>query len=145
MYGYVYAIIVAIMWGFAAILENSLLEQFSPVFLYVVSGLTFGLSALIVLLWKRASIVPMFHAAKWGDLGYVILMALGALVIANYFFLLALDKTSKPTVVTALAYCAPVFTLLGSILLLQYDVSSLELIGIGTTIVGVVIVTISVT
>ena len=145
MYGYVYAIIVAIMWGFAAILENSLLEQFSPVFLYVVSGLTFGLSALIVLLWKRASIVPMFHAAKWGDLGYVILMALGALVIANYFFLLALDKTSKPTVVTTLAYCAPVFTLLGSILLLQYDVSSLELIGIGTTIVGVVIVTISVT
>ncbi len=144
MYGYVYAIIVAIMWGFAAILENSLLEQFSPVFLYVISGLTFGISAALVFLCNHASIVPMFRAAKWRDLGSVILMALGALVIANYFFLLALDKTSKPTVVTALAYCAPIFTLLGSILLMQYDVSSLELIGIGTTIVGVIIVTISV-
>ena len=144
MYGYVYALVVAVLWGFAAILENLLVKKFNPLFLYVISGATFGVSALAVYLWNRSSIDAMFGRATARDLGVAVLMALGAVVLANYFFLLALEKTSKPSVVTAMAYCAPIFTLIGSIVILQYKVSRLELVGIATTIAGVCIVAVSV-
>lgn len=143
MHGHLFAIAVAIMWGLAAILQNSLVKKYNPSFLYVITGLTFGVSAILVFFWKRSAIVPMFKIVTLTDFSAAILMALGAVAIANYVFLLAFEKSSSPTAVTALAYCAPIFTLLGSILLLKYPVSFLELIGIFTTITGVVIVSLS--
>ena len=144
MYGYIYAIIVAILWGFSALLENHMVKQLDILFLYVVGGITFGISALFILIWKHATLIPMFKRATNSQLSLSILSAVGAIILSNFLFLMALEKTSKPSVVTALAYCAPVFTLIGAIVLLQYKVSKLELLGIVLTLAGVGIIAASV-
>jgi drug/metabolite transporter (DMT)-like permease len=144
MQGFVYAIVVASLWGLAALVECSIIKQVSPLFLYVIGGLCFGISALVMLAFKRATLIPMFLKASPRVLFLSVLSSVAAIVVANYLFLLALDRTTRPTIVTALAYCAPVFTLIGAIVLLQYKVSPLELAGIAMTLFGVLIIAISI-
>jgi len=121
-----------------------MVKQLNPLFLYVVGGITFGLSALVVLFWNYSTLFPMLKNATNYQLSLSVLSSVSAIVLSNFLFLLALEKTSKPSVVTALAYCAPVFTLIGAIVLLQYKVSKMELFGIVLTLVGIGIIAVSV-
>ncbi len=144
MYSYIYAILVASLWGVSALIESSIIKQVSPLFLYVIGGLCFGFSALVLLIFKRATLIPMFLKASPKVLGLAFVSSIAAIVVANFLFLLALDRAGSPTIVTALSYCAPVFTLVGAIVLFQYSVSFLEFAGIAITLLGVVIIAISI-
>ena len=144
MFGYMYAVVVACLWGLAALVEATIIHKLSPLFLYVVGGLCVGISALIVLFFKWRTLLPMLYSASPRILGVAILASIAAMVVGNLLFLFALDKANSPSIVTVLAYCAPIFTLIGSIVLLQYKVTPLELVGIAMTIIGVFIIGISI-
>ena len=145
MYGYIYAIMVSALWGGSVLLESSIIAKFSPAYLYVIGGLVFGLTSLSVLIVNWKTLLPMFARTTPTQYCISIVASLMSMVLANYLFLLALEKTSKPNVVSAIAYSAPIFTLIGSILLLQEKSSTLEIVGVLVTLIGVGIVSVSVT
>lgn len=61
-------------------------------------------------------------------------------VLANYLLLLALENAPTPNIVMAMAYSAPVFTILGGILIFRNGVNMMELLGMGLTIGGIAVI-----
>ena len=58
----------------------------------------------------------------------------------NWSFDLALENAPTPNIVMAMAYSAPVFTILGGILIFRNGVNMMELLGMGLTIGGIAII-----
>jgi drug/metabolite transporter (DMT)-like permease len=141
MLWYAYAILVAALWGFYALLESKIVKQYHPLFLFVIGGICYGVCALIILVIKWKTLVPTYMNAGSRIIAIASIGSLCGVALANYLFLLALESAPAPNIIMALAYSAPIFTILGSILLLQYKVCAIEIIGMILTFCGVGLVT----
>lgn len=140
MYWYAYAILVAALWGLYAIIESQIVKEFHPMFLFVIGGLCCGVCSLVLFFIKRNQLLPLFAKASAKTIIISIIGSFLALVVANYIFLLALEHAESPGIIMGLAYSAPIFTIIGSMLILQYKINMIELVGIGLTVCGVGVV-----
>ena len=71
---------------------------------------------------------------------YAILAAICVYGIANLIYYYALNSSDTPHIVIALAYSAPIFTLLVSIIILKKDFSLTSLLGVLLVILGTFII-----
>jgi drug/metabolite transporter (DMT)-like permease len=138
---YAYAILVAFLWGMYTLLESKTVSKYHASFMFVIAGLCSGACAVILLVFKWKTLIPLYKKAA-GD--KTLITAIGAsifgVVLANYLLLLALENAPTPNIVMAMAYSAPVFTILGGILIFRNGVNMMELLGMGLTIGGIAII-----
>ena len=141
---YAYAILVAVLWGLYAIIESRIIKQYHPLFMFVLGGICWGLVSVCLLFYKRSELLPIFAKAGTRTMAIAITGSLLAIVCANYLFLLALENAPAPNIVMALAYSAPIFTILGSILMFQHEINLMEIIGMVITMIGISFVSLAV-
>ena len=139
---YAYAVLVAMLWGLYAVIESRIIKQYHPLFMFILGGLCWGAVSLVMLIYKRDELLPLYKkAAKGKTLAIAIAGSIFAIVGANYLFMLALENAPSPNIVLSLAYSAPIFAILISILLFQYPVNRIEITGMVIAIIGVGLVT----
>ena len=135
------SLFVAALWGLSPLLDRTVLQRSgcSPVTVMVVGLACYALSLSAYALWHGRSIARDIRSRlSAADVGLIALASVGTGFVGNLVYLNALRRAegSAPAV-SALVYCAPLFTLLFAVLLTGERVGALAAGGILLIVAGV--------
>lgn len=132
---YSFALIVAIFWGVGAHMERYVLESMSNVSLFIVFGLVYFIVAIIIYVFNYTKI---HHELTMSNVPFAILTALVSSTISILIYQKALSMCSVKNVhiVTALAFTAPLFTMIVTWLYFKERMSIKSVAGVCLIISG---------
>jgi uncharacterized membrane protein len=139
--GYFYAVLTAVMWGVAAIMEKKSLNLISPVLLFIVAGIVFGAGSLLTLCFYWTEVVKSIKGLTVYNKCYIVATVLMALVVSNYFYFKAIQSNNQTHIIAALTFSAPLFTLMLTSYFLHQRVTQTNIIGILMIVGGSMILT----
>lgn len=129
----IFGLLVSFIWGLLPIIDKYILRKIDPkLFVLLFTAFIFGCSIILVL-FSRKTI--QFKSLDKNTLGLTFLSALfsfGALVV---YLLLLKDNDSH--LVSAIAYSAPMFTLILALFILKEKPTPISITGILLIILGV--------
>lgn len=143
MFAYFLAIGVAIMWGLGALMEHNIVKKYSSNLFFIITGLCYFFVAFCLYIYNHKHIGDSLNKLNLQDLLFILFTALIALVLSNLLFLFTLKNTDAPHIITAICFTAPVFSLIGAVLILKYKISYAEILGIILSIIGILILSVS--
>lgn len=138
---YILAFIVAIMWGIGTQMERHVLQFIDTKTLYIIMGFTLACASLVISVIYRKPIMRDFKQST-SYIYFAILTGLIAIVISGFIFqkALSLSTTKNVHCVTAIAFAAPVVTMLVSILYFKEKLTIKSMVGVVLVSLGVLLV-----
>lgn len=136
---YTLSFLVAAMYGLSTVIEKYVLKTFSPHYLYILSGLIFGIASLIYLCFHYDDFVHNIMIPEKKKHCLVVIGILLAMVIPMYIWYNVLHTNSSKThVISAISFSAPMFTLLFVALFLDENITRGNIIGVMLVVAGTV-------
>ena len=133
------SLLIAIIWGSKSIGLNLIMKNYSSEFIY---SLQIILEILFILLFigiNNEVIYNDINKFTFNDFIAVFFVALIGTFFSNYLFTHLL-KYNDPSIVTVIAYSAPIFTVIISTCFLKREINMIKQIGILLSFIGVVMV-----
>lgn len=140
---YILSLVTAVMWGVSTNLENVVLQSIDYITLFFIFGIVNGISALVLLCFKRDVIMKDIKNCPSRLFILAIITSLLAIVISNLVYLKAVSFADQTNIhiVAALAFSAPLFTALVAILYFKKIPSVLSILGVVLIVTGAIILT----
>jgi drug/metabolite transporter (DMT)-like permease len=135
----VLAVFIACLWGISPIIFKYVLGDVDMKVIMVLTALFY---IICVVFYAIPSWRSIYNNIKKINRMHLLLIAVNAAILtflANLLFLIALKNNSQTYAVTAVAFCAPLFSLLIAFLFLNQQISWAHMIGMALTVGGIFI------
>lgn len=135
----VVALFIAFLWGIHPIVNKYLLTKYEPFTIMLLASLVYFISMVTVsMIWIK-EIKRDLNKMTTRDFTVLSLLAFFAVFIANtlYYYIL---RGNTSSIISALIFSAPAFTLFVSYFILKEKLSGYGLLGILSIILGVVLI-----
>lgn len=136
---YAVSSLIAILYGISAVTEKMALQVFTAKYVFIASGLLYGLAALVYMCFHFQEFQKhLRHPNMWHH-SLVVISALLATIIPMYLWFHLLHDNDRVHVWTAITYSAPMFTLLFVYLLLDDKITGWNVLGVILVVIGVIL------
>lgn len=135
----VVALFIAFLWGLHPIVNKYLLNKYEPFTIMLLASLVYFISmAVVSTIWMK-EIKSDLNKMTTTDFTVLSLLAFFAIFIANtlYYYIL---RGNTSSIVSALIFSGPAFTLIISYFILKEKLSLYGLLGILSIILGVILI-----
>jgi uncharacterized membrane protein len=133
------ALLSSLMWGIAPVIHKSLLTNYEPITIMLVNSLTYSFCMMLIVLFNYSKFIKDVNILKYNDLLIMIVSSIGILIVGNltYYYVL---KDHKSSLVSALIYSSPVFTLILAYIFLKERLSIYGYLGIFSILLGIIFI-----
>ena len=133
------ALLVSFLWGIAPVIHKHLMNRSSFVTIMVLSNFVYVFCICIFAYYNRAIIIKEFPKLNMYDFILITFTAMFTAFFANllYFYVL---KDHESSLISALIYSSPIFTLLIAYFFLRESIDIYGLSGIIFIVIGVIFI-----
>ena len=137
-----YALIVSFLWGILAIFQKIFLKNIDYHTFMCLTGLVYSICILFYILYIKTKFFNDIKKIKLITFFLIFVSVFFGLFLSNilYFYLL---KHNEPSVVIAITFSAPLFTLLGAYLILQEKIHIYGILGILCIVLGTILISLN--
>lgn len=133
------AFLIAIIWGSKSIALSIITKKYSTEFIYSIQIILELLFISFFIYFNKDIIYPDLNNITLIDFISMFFIALIGTFLSNYLFTYLL-KYNDHNVITTIAYSAPIFTLIISMVFLNKKIDLVKQIGVLLSVVGLVMV-----
>jgi len=130
------ALLVALLWGSQPVFHKFFLKDISIKWIVIISAITNLACVLFFATYFRNDLAHESKSLSKKVVFQIALFAITTIFVANLVYLFVL-KSNKSYLVSALIYCAPIFTLLLAYMLRSETITLVPLIGVLLVLAGV--------
>ena len=130
------ALFVAFLGGITPIIHKHVLQNINKASILVFGGIAYCCCIFCLFIWNYDVIINDYSKITDNDLFWIMFAAIVDVFLANLLYLYVL-KTHNSSLVAALIYSSPIFTLLLAYLFLNEKVDKYGILGIIFIILGV--------
>ena len=131
------AICIAFLWGISPIIFKYLLGDIDMKVIMFLTAIVYTSCAIIYIIPSWNGIIASIRKISNKHLVLIVINAIVMTFLANLLFLMALKNNSKTYLITAIAFCAPLFSLLIAFFFLNQKLTWYNIIGMTLTIMGI--------
>lgn len=133
------ATFIAFLWGVEAVIKKNLLHKYDFVSMMIFVSVVYVACAIVMFFIKRKTIMRDAAKIETADVPWILFLALGPMFGANllYYYIL---KDHDSSLVTAMVFSAPAFTLIISYLWFKEKIDAYGLSGILCILLGVCLI-----
>ena len=135
---YFQGLLIAFLWGISVTVQKYVLKDIDASTYQVIGSFIYFITTLLFGLYNYDKIKADSENITMKNILCILFVSLFGSFFANLYFNILL-KDNSSSIVGALAYTAPLFTLFASYFFLNEDISLMSAIGIIVTICGVII------
>jgi drug/metabolite transporter (DMT)-like permease len=137
-----YSVIVSFLWGIAAIIHKIFLKNISDITFMCMSGIFYFLILIFYIAYHNKIIQSDLKKMDANTYLWIFLAVFFGLFISNalYFYVL---KYNEPSIVVAITFSCPLFTLLGAYFILNERIHTYGLLGVLSIVLGIVLVSLN--
>jgi hypothetical protein len=136
------ALFVSLLWGIQPVLHKLLLSKYKPITILIISSFLYFYLIAMVAFARNADVKNDLKNMTRRDLLIILSIGLFSGFIGNILYLYVL-KDHNTSIISALIYSSPVFTLIISYLFLKERLNMYGLLGVITIIIGVMLVSLN--
>jgi uncharacterized membrane protein len=133
------ALISGFMWGMAPVIHKVLLVKYQPITIMLVNSFTYAISMMLIVFFNYKMFMKDMNKIKYEDILIIILSSIGILVIGNLIYYYVLREHDS-SLVSALIYSSPVFTLILAYIFLKERLSMYGYLGIFSILLGIIFI-----
>jgi drug/metabolite transporter (DMT)-like permease len=135
----VIALAISFLWGVQPVIHKHLLKKFTPITLMLVSSIVYFALLIVTSVIKNKEVTTDFEKMTAKDLGILVALSVFTAFLANimYYYIL---KDHESSIISALIYSSPVFTLVIAYLFLKERLDIYGFSGVLAIIVGVILI-----
>jgi len=135
----VLALIVSFLWGTIPVIHKYLLTKYQPITIMLLSNVIYLSLLLITLIFYRKVFINDINKMSHNDIVIIVVASISGLYIAYniYYYIL---KDHKSSIISALIYSSPIFTLIVAYLFLKERLSIYGYLGIFSILLGVIFI-----
>jgi drug/metabolite transporter (DMT)-like permease len=137
-----YSVIVSFLWGIAAIIHKIFLKNITDITFMCMSGVIYFLLILFWIMYNNKIIQNDLKKIDANTYFWIFIAVFFGLFISNalYFYVL---KYNDPSIVVAITFSCPLFTLLGAYFILNERIHTYGLLGILSIVLGIVLISLN--
>ena len=136
------ALFVSLLWGIQPVLHKLLLSKYKPITILVISSFLYYYLIAMVAFARNGDVKNDLKNMTRRDILIILSIGLFSGFIGNMLYLYVL-KDHNTSIISALIYSSPVFTLIISYLFLKEKLNMYGLLGVITIIIGVILVSLN--
>jgi drug/metabolite transporter (DMT)-like permease len=136
------ALFVSLLWGIQPVLHKLLLSKYKPITILIISSFLYFYLIAMVAFARNADVKNDLDNITRRDILIILSIGLFSGFIGNMLYLYVL-KDHNTSIISALIYSSPVFTLIISYLFLNEKLNMYGLLGVITIIIGVILVSLN--
>jgi drug/metabolite transporter (DMT)-like permease len=136
------ALFVSLLWGIQPVLHKLLLSKYKPITILIISSFLYFYLIAMVAFARNADVKNDLDNMTRRDILIILSIGLFSGFIGNMLYLYVL-KDHNTSIISALIYSSPVFTLIISYLFLKEKLNMYGLLGVITIIIGVILVSLN--
>lgn len=129
------ALVISFLWGIQPIIHKELLKDFSSPTLMFLTGFAYLLCLSIFSYMNKETLLKEFNAINTKNIIMILFVSIITVFIVNIVYFKVL-KNHEASIVSALIYTSPVFTLMVAHLLTHEELSKYGFIGIILITIG---------
>jgi len=133
------ALISGFMWGMAPVIHKVLLVKYQPITIMLLNSFTYAISMMLIVFFNYKMFMKDVNKIKYEDILIIILSSIGILVIGNLIYYYVLREHDS-SLVSALIYSSPVFTLILAYIFLKERLSMYGYLGIFSILLGIIFI-----
>jgi len=135
----VLALCVSFLWGTVPVVHKYLLTKYQPITIMILSNTVYLSLLLLTLIFEHKAFTGDLKKMPTNDLLIIVSAATFGLYIAYkiYYYIL---KDHKSSIISALIYSSPVFTLIVAYIFLKERLSIYGYLGIFSILMGVIFI-----
>ena len=140
MYNYIFlALIISFLWGIQPVFYKHLLKKFDRITIMLFSSIIYFLCVTIFSIINKKKILSDIHKFTFNDIFILVGVSIFTIFVTNmiYYYIL---KNHKSSIISALIYSSPIFTLIISYLYLNERLDKNGFLGIISIIIGVILI-----
>ena len=134
-----YALIVSFLLGILAIFQKIFLKRIDYITFMCISGLMYCFMLICYILYYKSQFFSDIKKIKLITYFWIFISILFGLFIINILFFYLL-KHNEPSVVVAITFSAPLFTLLGAYFLLEEKIHTYGVLGVLFIVFGIILI-----
>ena len=133
------ALCVSLLWGTVPVVHKYLLTKYQPITIMVLSNVVYLSLLLVTLIFEQKAFTNDLKKMPRTDLLIIVSAAVCGLYIGYklYYYVL---KDHKSSIISALIYSSPVFTLIVAYIFLKERLSIYGYLGIFSILLGVMLI-----
>ena len=137
-----YCVIISFLWGIAAIIHKIFLKNISDITFMCMSGVIYFLILIFYIMYNNKIITNDLKKIDANTYLWIFIAVFFGLFISNalYFYVL---KYNEPSIVVAITFSCPLFTLLGAYFILNEKIHSYGLLGILSIVFGIILISLN--
>lgn len=133
------AILISFLWGCTPIFVKHCKDSLHYSTIFVLAGSFLAILTLFIFLYNRTTIMAdLSKNIEYKHVAAILAFATLGLCIGNYLYINLVSKHG--TIITAISYTAPIFTIVLAYLILNESLNVLQLIGVALGVIGVSLV-----
>jgi uncharacterized membrane protein len=133
------ALISGFMWGMAPVIHKVQLVKYQPITIMLLNSFTYAISMMLIVFFNYKMFMKDVNKIKYEDILIIILSSIGILVIGNLIYYYVLREHDS-SLVSALIYSSPVFTLILAYIFLKERLSMYGYLGIFSILLGIIFI-----
>jgi chloramphenicol-sensitive protein RarD len=133
------ALISGLMWGIAPVIHKVLLVKYQPITIMLFNSFTYAISMTMIVFFNYNVFMKDMQHIKYEDIFIMILSSIGILIIGNLIYYYVL-REHESSLVSALIYSSPVFTLILAYIFLKERLSMYGYLGIFSILLGIIFI-----
>jgi drug/metabolite transporter (DMT)-like permease len=137
-----YAVCVSFLWGIADIIHKIFLKNISDITFMCMSGVIYFLILVLYISYHNKIIQNDLKKIDANTYFWIFISVFFGLFISNalYFYVL---KYNDPSIVVAITFSCPLFTLLGAYFILNERIHTYGLLGVLSIVLGIILVSLN--
>jgi uncharacterized membrane protein len=133
------ALFISFLWGLQPVVHKLLLQKFDLITILFISTFVQIILVLIVALTRKQNVLSDLKVITFSDVCIITTLSAFTVFLTNVIYLSVL-KNHDSSIISALIYSCPVFTLLISYFFLKERLDIYGLLGVFSIILGVVFI-----
>ena len=136
------ALISALMWGIAPVIHKVLLVKYQPITIMLMNSFTYAICMILIVFFNYKRFMKDMNKMKYEDVFIIVLSSIGILIIGNLIYYYVLREHNS-SLVSALIYSSPVFTLILAYIFLKERLSMYGYLGIFSILLGIIFISLN--
>ena len=133
------ALISALMWGIAPVIHKVLLVKYQPITIMLMNSFTYAICMILIVFFNYKLFMKDMNKMKYDDAIVIMLSSIGILIVGNLIYYYVLREHNS-SLVSALIYSSPVFTLILAYIFLKERLSMYGYLGIFSILLGIIFI-----
>ena len=133
------ALISALMWGIAPVIHKVLLVKYQPITIMLMNSFTYSICMMLIVFFNYKMFMKDMNKMKYDDAIVIMLSSIGILIVGNLIYYYVLREHNS-SLVSALIYSSPVFTLILAYIFLKERLSMYGYLGIFSILLGIIFI-----